>query len=129
MSHAGTFYLVKFGAPYLKTNKNGGSILLVSSIAGYHPGYGSGVYCVSKTALLGMTRVLSNKLGPQNIRANCLCPGYFVFFFFLFFFCLGMPKKIFEIEVVLTKMTDCAMSHEFVKSKVINETPLKVRNP
>lgn len=34
-----------------------------------------GAYAVSKTALLGLTKVLSQTLGPENIRVNCVAPG------------------------------------------------------
>ena len=34
-----------------------------------------GPYAVSKTALLGLTKVLAQELGPDNIRVNCVAPG------------------------------------------------------
>ena len=34
-----------------------------------------GPYSVSKTALLGLTKVLAQELGPDNIRVNCVSPG------------------------------------------------------
>lgn len=34
-----------------------------------------GVYNVSKTALLGLTKTLAVELAPKNIRVNCLAPG------------------------------------------------------
>ncbi|XP_066461093.1 dehydrogenase/reductase SDR family member 4-like [Eleutherodactylus coqui] len=34
-----------------------------------------GPYCVSKTALLGLTKVLAPELRSLNIRVNCLAPG------------------------------------------------------
>lgn len=30
---------------------------------------------MSKTALLGLTKVLAQELGPSNIRVNCIAPG------------------------------------------------------
>lgn len=36
---------------------------------------GLGPYCVSKTALLGLTRVLAPELAQSNIRVNCVAPG------------------------------------------------------
>ena len=34
-----------------------------------------GMYAVSKTALLGLTKGLATELGPQGIRVNCVAPG------------------------------------------------------
>ena len=34
-----------------------------------------GVYSISKTALLGATKVLSSELVQDGIRVNCLAPG------------------------------------------------------
>ena len=35
----------------------------------------AGVYGVSKTGLLGLTKVLSIELAPYKIRVNCISPG------------------------------------------------------
>lgn len=35
----------------------------------------TGVYGVSKTALLGLTKILSVELAKYKIRVNCLSPG------------------------------------------------------
>ncbi|XP_055989194.1 dehydrogenase/reductase SDR family member 2, mitochondrial-like [Sorex fumeus] len=55
--------------------RGGGSVVLVSSIAGYLPMPKLGVYNTSKTALLGLTKSLAMELAPKNIRVNCLVPG------------------------------------------------------
>lgn len=34
-----------------------------------------GAYSVSKTALLGLTKVVANDLAEKNIRVNCVAPG------------------------------------------------------
>ncbi|CAM4645082.1 unnamed protein product [Lepidochelys olivacea] len=53
----------------------GGSIILVSSIAGFSPFPALGPYSVSKTALLRLPKALAPELGARNIRTNCLAPG------------------------------------------------------
>ncbi|CAM4657896.1 unnamed protein product [Caretta caretta] len=53
----------------------GGSIILVSSIAGFSPFPALGPYSVSKTALLGLPKALAPEFGARNIRTNCLAPG------------------------------------------------------
>ncbi|XP_026517443.1 dehydrogenase/reductase SDR family member 4-like, partial [Terrapene carolina triunguis] len=55
--------------------RGGGSIVLVSSIAGFSPFPALGPYSVSKTALLGLSKALAPELGALNIRINCLAPG------------------------------------------------------
>ncbi|XP_074838428.1 dehydrogenase/reductase SDR family member 4-like [Carettochelys insculpta] len=69
-----TAVLVGLVVPHME-KRGGGSIVLVSSIAGFSPFPGLGPYSVSKTALLGLTKVLAPELGPHNIRINCLAPG------------------------------------------------------
>lgn len=34
-----------------------------------------GAYSVSKTALLGLTKTLSQEIAADNIRVNCVAPG------------------------------------------------------
>ncbi|PNJ35669.1 DHRS2 isoform 8, partial [Pongo abelii] len=59
--------------PYME--KRRGAVILVSSAAAYYPAKELGVYNVSKTALLGLTRTLALELAPKDIRVNCLVPG------------------------------------------------------
>ena len=35
----------------------------------------AGMYAVSKTALVGLTKALAGELGPLGIRVNCIAPG------------------------------------------------------
>ncbi|XP_013914325.1 PREDICTED: dehydrogenase/reductase SDR family member 4-like [Thamnophis sirtalis] len=69
-----TALLVNLVVPHMQ-KRGSGSIVIVSSIAGYRPFPGLGPYNVSKTALLGLTYNLANELSAQNIRVNCLAPG------------------------------------------------------
>jgi len=66
------FFLIKEALPYMP---KGSSIIIVSSYAGYLPSPILGAYSVSKTALLGLTKVLARELAPRGIRVNCLAPG------------------------------------------------------
>jgi dehydrogenase/reductase SDR family protein 4 len=69
-----TFFTIKESLPILKVSKNP-SILIISSQAGYTPFNMIGVYSVSKTALLSMTKLLAQELAKFNIRVNCIAPG------------------------------------------------------
>ncbi|XP_055055461.2 dehydrogenase/reductase SDR family member 4 isoform X1 [Misgurnus anguillicaudatus] len=68
------FLLTKLVVPYME-KRGGGSVVFVSSVAGYMPIQGLGVYSVSKTALLGLTRALAPDLAHSNIRVNSVAPG------------------------------------------------------
>lgn len=68
------FLMAKLSVPYMQ-KRGGGSIVFTSSIVGYNPVLSIGPYCVSKTALFGLTKVLAPTLAPMNIRVNCLAPG------------------------------------------------------
>lgn len=67
-----SFLLAKEAIPKMNS---GGSILFVASIGGLVPFPEIGAYCISKTTLLGLTKVLARELGPSGIRVNCLAPG------------------------------------------------------
>ncbi|XP_058149676.1 dehydrogenase/reductase SDR family member 4 isoform X1 [Dasypus novemcinctus] len=69
-----TFLLIKEVVPEME-KRGGGSVVIVSSVAGYSPFPGLGPYNVSKTALLGLTKNLAVELAPRNIRVNSLAPG------------------------------------------------------
>ncbi|XP_055628057.1 dehydrogenase/reductase SDR family member 4 [Toxorhynchites rutilus septentrionalis] len=68
------FLLAKEVLPYIR-QRQGGSIIFVSSIAGFQPFSLLGAYSVSKTALLGLTKAASQDLATENIRVNCIAPG------------------------------------------------------
>ncbi|XP_066458085.1 dehydrogenase/reductase SDR family member 4-like [Eleutherodactylus coqui] len=69
-----TFLLVKLVVPKMQ-ERGGGSIVIVSSAVAFSSLTGLGPYGVSKTALLGLTKVLAPELRSLNIRVNCLAPG------------------------------------------------------
>ncbi|GMH42744.1 hypothetical protein BSKO_10663 [Bryopsis sp. KO-2023] len=70
-----TIMLVKELAPYFSSDA---SVVLLSSYEGFNPGGGGnilGMYGVTKTALLGLTKALARELGPKGVRVNCVAPG------------------------------------------------------
>mgnify|MGYP003492620240 CR=1 FL=1 len=70
----GPLALCKLAYPAIK-QRGSGSIINISSIEGITPGLGLGLYSVSKAALIALTKVLAKEWGPDNIRANVICPG------------------------------------------------------
>ncbi|XP_030635636.1 dehydrogenase/reductase SDR family member 4 [Chanos chanos] len=68
------FLLTKLVVPHME-KRGGGSVVFVSSVAGYQPFQALGPYSVSKTALLGLTRALAPELAQSNVRVNCVAPG------------------------------------------------------
>ncbi|CAI7886350.1 unnamed protein product [Closterium sp. NIES-53] len=63
--------LVKEMVPHIPP---GGNIVFVASIAGFNPIAMLGMYSVTKTALLGLTKALAVELAPE-VRVNCVAPG------------------------------------------------------
>ena len=53
----------------------GGSIVMISSIAGLHPTPGLVAYGCSKWAIRGLVRTAASELARDNIRVNALHPG------------------------------------------------------
>lgn len=53
----------------------GGSITIVSSIAGLRAAGMIGGYGISKAADIALARNYAQEWGPDNIRVNCICPG------------------------------------------------------
>ena len=60
--------------PAMQEQKQG-SIVNISSNMAFNGGQGMMHYVVSKSAVVGFSRVLARELGPDNIRVNTLAPG------------------------------------------------------
>jgi len=56
--------------------RGGGSVVVVSSVAGLTSGPEYVAYVTSKTAVLGLIRSAAVDLGPDLIRVNAVCPGW-----------------------------------------------------
>jgi NAD(P)-dependent dehydrogenase (short-subunit alcohol dehydrogenase family) len=54
----------------------GGSIVNVSSVLGQVAAPGRGPYCVSKSALITLTKVQAIEWAERQIRVNAIAPGY-----------------------------------------------------
>jgi NAD(P)-dependent dehydrogenase (short-subunit alcohol dehydrogenase family) len=68
----GSFLACKYGLPQMK---DGGSIILTSSIMGVTADPGVCAYATSKHALIGLMRTVAKEAAPRGIRVNILGPG------------------------------------------------------
>ena len=69
-------YLVNALLPALREAGPGSAIVGIASIEGIIGHGGIPSYTASKHGLIGLTRSLAHRLGPEGIRANAVCPGY-----------------------------------------------------
>ncbi len=67
-----SFFLLKELLPFIK---DGGSIILNSSVAGKKGFPGMSLYSMTKAAQRSLVRSLSLELQPRKIRVNVVCPG------------------------------------------------------
>jgi NAD(P)-dependent dehydrogenase (short-subunit alcohol dehydrogenase family) len=54
----------------------GGRIVNIASMAGLRPLPKIGAYCMSKAAVIAMTKSMAIEWGKYGINVNALCPGY-----------------------------------------------------
>jgi NAD(P)-dependent dehydrogenase (short-subunit alcohol dehydrogenase family) len=55
--------------------RGGGSVVIISSIAGLRASQMLGAYGISKAADFALARNLAVEWGPSNVRINCIAPG------------------------------------------------------
>lgn len=68
----GTFFTVRTLVPLMR---DGGTIVLTSSIAGHNGGPGHAVYNATKAGVRSLARTLTAELRDRHIRANAVSPG------------------------------------------------------
>ena len=76
-----------------------GKIINIASVAGKRVLPRMGGYCVSKAAVIQLTKIMALELMPYNIQVNALCPGYFL---------TDMNKEFFNTE----------QGRQFIKQKI-----------
>ena len=67
--------LIKKALPYLRQSKNA-SILTITSISTKQPIPGLTLSNVFRPGVIGLTKTLSQELGPENLRVNSILPGW-----------------------------------------------------
>lgn len=68
-------HLVKSALPYLRQSKQA-NILTITSISTKQPIPGLILSNVFRPGVVGLTKTLSQELGPENIRVNSILPGW-----------------------------------------------------
>lgn len=60
--------------PHMKAQSSG-SIINIASVEGIHPGFKLGLYSVTKSAMIMLTKNQAKEWGRHGIRSNVVCPG------------------------------------------------------
>lgn len=68
-------WLVNMVLPGMAARGEGGSVVIISSIAGLRGDTRIGAYGISKAADMQLARNLACEWGPKKIRVNCIAPG------------------------------------------------------
>jgi 3-oxoacyl-[acyl-carrier protein] reductase len=70
------FLLLQSAVRVMKHHRRGGHIVLVSSTAAQRGEAFHSDYAATKGALISLTKSLATELAPDNIRVNCVAPGW-----------------------------------------------------
>jgi len=70
----GYFFTSSLGAK-LMARHGGGAIVNVASVNGIVPGHWQGIYSITKSAIIGMTRAFARECAPMGVRVNAIAPG------------------------------------------------------
>lgn len=71
----GAFHCCQAFLPALRAGAGGGSVVLISSMAGLRGEAGASAYAASKFALIGLAESFAAEGTEQGPRVNALCPG------------------------------------------------------
>lgn len=71
----GTLFLTQAAANQMIKQKKGGAIVNISSCSAYTSSTSRGEYCISKAGVSMITKLFADRLAPEGITVNEICPG------------------------------------------------------
>jgi 2-deoxy-D-gluconate 3-dehydrogenase len=76
INQSAVFFLSQAVARQMVAQGRGGKIINVASMLSFQGGIRVPSYTASKSAVMGLTRLMGNELAPHRINVNAIAPGY-----------------------------------------------------
>jgi 2-dehydro-3-deoxy-D-gluconate 5-dehydrogenase len=76
VNQTAVFFLSQAVARQMVKQGHGGKIINIASLLSYQGGIRVPSYTASKSAVMGLTRILASELAPHHINVNAVAPGY-----------------------------------------------------
>jgi len=76
INESAVFFLSQAAARQMVAQGKGGKIINIASMLSFQGGIRVPSYTASKSAVMGLTRLMGNELAPYRINVNAIAPGY-----------------------------------------------------